>query len=151
KPSSRANRLPRSPRRSLLTGARIGHTVRRHDMEKDTARNLRVKWSAISEIKRDPRNPKQHSARQIRQIADSIKIFGCLVPVLIDRDNKILSGHGRVLALRRLGWVEVPVIRAEHLTPEKARAFSIADNRLTELSSWDERMLGEILHELSAV
>ena len=120
-------------------------------MEKDTAQNLRVEWLAISELKPDPRNPKQHCARQIRQIADSIKTFGCLVPVLIDRDNKILAGHGRVLALRGLGWVEVPAIRAEHLTPERARAFSIADNRLTELSSWDDRLLGEILHELSAV
>jgi DNA modification methylase len=120
-------------------------------MEKDPARNLRVEWLAISELKPDPRNPKQHSARQIRQIADSIKTFGCLVPVLIDRDNKILAGHGRMRALRRLGWVEVPVIRVEHLTPETARAFSIADNRLTELSTWDDRLLGEILHELSAV
>src|SRR5215472_417010 len=92
-------------------------------MEKDPARNLRVEWLAISELKPDPRNSKQHSARQIRQIADSIKTFGCLVPVLIDRDNKILAGHGRVLGLRRLGWVEVPVIRIEHLTPERARAF----------------------------
>lgn len=120
-------------------------------MEKDRGRNLRVEWLPISELKPDPRNPRQHSARQIHQIADSIKTFGCLVPVLIDRDNKILAGHGRVLGLRRLGWGEVPVIRVEHLTPEKARAFSIADNRLTELSTWDERLLGEILHELSAV
>ena len=119
-------------------------------MERDTARNLRIEWLAISELKLDPRNPKQHSARQIRQIAESIKTFGCLVPVLIDRDNKILAGHGRVLALRRLGWAEVPVIRVEHLTPERARAFSVADNRLTELSTWDERLLGEILSELSA-
>jgi len=119
-------------------------------MESDTARNLRIERLAISELKLDPRNPKQHSARQIRQIAESIKTFGCLVPVLIDRDNKILAGHGRVLALRRLGWAEVPVIRVEHLTPERARAFSVADNRLTELSTWDERLLGEILSELSA-
>ena len=119
-------------------------------MERDTARNLRIEWLAISELKLDPRNPKQHSARQIRQIAESIKTFGCLVPVLIDRDNKILAGHGRILALRRLGWAEVPVIRVEHLTPERARAFSVADNRLTELSTWDERLLGEILSELSA-
>jgi predicted phage terminase large subunit-like protein len=108
-------------------------------MESDTARNLRIERLAISELKLDPRNPKQHSARQIRQIAESIKTFGCLVPVLIDRDNKILAGHGRVLALRRLGWAEVPVIRVEHLTPERARAFSVADKRLTELSTWDER------------
>jgi DNA modification methylase len=120
-------------------------------MEKHTARNLRVEWLAIGELKPDPRNPKQHGARQIRQIAESIKTFGNLVPILIDRDRKILAGHGRVLALQRLGRAEVPVIRIEHLTPEKAQAFSIADNRLTELSTWDERLLGQILHELSGV
>jgi len=118
---------------------------------KDTARALKIESLPISELKPDPRNPKQHSDRQVKQIARSIETFGNLVPVLIDRDNKILAGHGRVLALRRLGRTEVLVIRAEHLTPEEARAFSIADNRLTELSTWDERLLGEIFRELSAV
>jgi DNA modification methylase len=120
-------------------------------MAQHSARALKIEWLAINHLNPDPRNPKQHGARQIRQIADSIKTFGNLVPILIDRDRKILAGHGRVLALQRLGQVEVPVIRIEHLTPEKARAFSIADNRLTELSTWDERLLGQILHELSAV
>jgi DNA modification methylase len=121
-------------------------------MEKDTAaRDLKIEWLPISELKPDPRNPKQHSARQIKQLALSIKTFGNLVPVLIDRENKILAGHGRVLAQQRLGRAEVPVIRIEHLTPKEARAFSIADNRLTELSTWDARLLGDIFRELSAV
>jgi DNA modification methylase len=120
-------------------------------MAKDTARDLKIEWLSITELKPDPRNPKQHSTRQIKQIAESIRTFGAIVPVLIDRENKILAGHGRLLGLQRLGRAEVPVIRIEHLTPEKARAFSVADNRLTELSTWDERLLGEILHELSAV
>jgi ParB-like chromosome segregation protein Spo0J len=120
-------------------------------MGKDTARDLKIEWLPISELKPDPRNPKRHSARQIKQIAESIKTFGYLGPLLTDRDNKILAGHGRLLALQRLGWAEVPLIRAEHLSPEKARAYSIADNRLTELSTWDEQLLGEILGELSAL
>src|SRR5437899_9822399 len=121
-------------------------------MEKDTAaRDLKIEWLPISELKPDPRNPKQHSARQIKQIAESIRPFGNLVPVLIDREKKILAGHGRMLALQRLGRTEVPVIRIEHLTPKEARAFSIADNRLTELSTWDERLLGDVFRELSAV
>jgi DNA modification methylase len=120
-------------------------------VEKGATRDLKIERLPISELKPDPRNPKQHSARQIKQIAQSIKTFGNLVPVLIDRDNNILAGHGRVLAAQRLGRTEVPVIRIEHLTPEEARAFSIADNRLTELSTWDDQMLGEIFRELSAV
>jgi DNA modification methylase len=120
-------------------------------MGKGTARDLKIEWLPISALKPDPRNPKQHSARQIKQIAQSIKTFGNLVPVLIDRENKILGGHGRVLAAQRLGRTEVPVIRIEHLTPEEARAFSVADNRLTELSTWDERLLSDIFRELSAV
>jgi DNA modification methylase len=120
-------------------------------MGKDTARDLKVEWLRISEIKPDPWNPRKHSARQIKQLTASIKTFGFLAPILTDRDNKILAGHGRLLALQRLGRVEVPVIRAEHLTPEEARAYSIADNRLTELSTWDEQLLGEILRELSAI
>jgi ParB-like chromosome segregation protein Spo0J len=120
-------------------------------MGKGTARDLKIEWLPISALKPDPRNPKQHSARQIKQIAQSIKTFGNLVPVLIDRENKILAGHGRVLAAQRLGRTEVPVIRIEHLTPEEARAFSVADNRLTELSTWDERLLSDIFRELSAV
>jgi ParB-like chromosome segregation protein Spo0J len=71
-------------------------------MEKNTARDLKIEWLPISELKPDPRNPKQHSARQIKQIAESIKTFGNLVPVLTDRNNRILAGHGRVLAAQRL-------------------------------------------------
>ena len=80
-------------------------------MEKNTARDLKIEWLPIDELKPDSRNPKQHSARQIKQIAESIKTFGNLVPVLIDRNYRILAGHGRVLAAQRLGRTQVPVIR----------------------------------------
>jgi DNA modification methylase len=120
-------------------------------MAKDTARSPTIEWLAIGELKPDPRNPRQHSPRQINEIARSIQTFGNLVPILIDRDNKILAGHGRLLAQQQLGRAEAMVIRAEHLTAVEARAFSIADNRLTEHSTWDEQLLGEILCELSAV
>src|SRR5204863_3138096 len=59
--------------------------------------------------------------------------------------------HGRVEAARRLGFREIPVIWLEHLTPEQARAFSIADNRLAQTSSWDDRLLGEVLRDLATV
>jgi hypothetical protein len=63
----------------------------------------------------------------------------------------VIAGHGRVLACGQLGWTEVPTISLEHLSPEQARAFAIADNRLTETSSWDERLLGEALRDLAVL
>jgi DNA modification methylase len=71
------------------------------------------------------------------------------VPILTDRDGNVIAGHGRLLAGRELGWTEVPTLRLDHLTPEQARVFMIADNRLTEIASWDDRLLAEQLKELS--
>jgi ParB-like chromosome segregation protein Spo0J len=73
---------------------------------------------------------------QIRQIANSIEAFGFNVPVLVDAELNVICGHGRLLACRELGWTEVPTLCLDHLTPAQARAFMIADNRLTEISSW---------------
>src|SRR5438270_9834041 len=112
---------------------------------------LRVEHVAIERLKLDSRNPRIHSDRQIKQIARSIKAFGFNVPVLADQDGYLLAGHGRVYAARRLGLRELPVIRLEHLTSEQARAFSIADNRLAETSSWDDRLLAEVLRDLASV
>ena len=106
-------------------------------------------YRPVSELKLNPRNPRVHTKRQIRQIARSIESFGFNVPVLIDSDLKVVCGHGRVLACQELGWTDVPTIRLEHLTEAQARAFMIADNRLTENSLWDDRLLGEQLKELS--
>jgi len=103
----------------------------------------------IKLLKPDPANPRRHSKKQIRQIADSIKTFGFNVPVLIDRDNSVICGHGRLVACCELGWTEVPTLRLDHLTPAQARAFMIADNRLTEIGTWDDRLLAEQLKELS--
>src|SRR5439155_3015057 len=112
---------------------------------------LRIEHVAIERLKLDSRNPRIHSDRQVKQIAGSIKAFGFNVPVLADQDGNLLAGHGRVYAARRLGLREIPVIRLEHLTPEQARAFSIADNRLSETSSWDDRLLAEVFRDLAAV
>jgi hypothetical protein len=118
-------------------------------MYQERAKPLSIEHLRVSSLRLDPQNPRQHSARQIGQIARSIESFGFNVPVLVDRDNKVLAGHGRVQALQRLGRSEAPVIRLEHLTPAQAKAFNIADNRLTETASWNDRLLGEVLQELS--
>jgi DNA modification methylase len=108
-----------------------------------------VVYRPIGELKLEPRNPRAHSTRQIRQIARSIETFSFCVPVLVDATLKVVAGHGRVAAARVLGLNEVPTIRLEHLSEAQARAFMIADNRLTENSTWDDHLLAEQLQELS--
>jgi DNA modification methylase len=103
----------------------------------------------VEELKPDPNNPRRHSKKQVRQIAASIEAFGFNVPILIDREGKVIAGHGRLAACHELGWSEVPTLRLDHLTPAQARAFMIADNRLTEISTWDDRLLAEQLKDLS--
>src|ERR1700687_5250380 len=110
---------------------------------------IEVVYRPIDLLQPDPRNARRHSRKQIRQIADSIRAFGFNVPILVDAELKVIAGHGRLLACRELGRAEVPTISLEHLTKAQARAFMIADNRLTEIASWDDRLLGEQLRELS--
>jgi len=115
----------------------------------NAARRLQVKYRPIGDLYLDPKNARLHRAKQVRQIADSIKAFGFNVPILTDAGGQIIAGHGRFLAARRLGLTEAPTIRIEHLTAPQRRAFMIADNRLTEISQWDDRLLAEQLKELS--
>jgi hypothetical protein len=84
-----------------------------------------------------------------RQLARSIEAFGFNVPVLIDANMNVIAGHGRVMACQELGRKEVPTICLDHLSSAQAKAFMIADNRLSENSIWDERLLAEQLKELS--
>jgi len=102
---------------------------------------LGLEYCSIESLTLDPENARVHKPAQIKQIAASIDAFNFNVPILVDRDGKVLAGHGRLLACRKLGRQEIPVIRLEHLSPAQARAFSIAENRLTELSSWNETVL----------
>jgi DNA methylase/ParB-like nuclease domain len=112
-------------------------------------RGLQTVELDLKALRLDPKNPRRHHVSQVRQIARSIKAFGFNVPLLIDQHGMILAGHGRFLAAQQLGLSCAPVIRLDHLTPAQARAFSIADNRLTENASWDDQLLGEIFLELS--
>jgi hypothetical protein len=96
-------------------------------------------------------NPRTHSKKQIRQIAASIEQFGFINPVLIDRDGRIVAGHGRVEAAKLLGLNTVPTICLETLTEAEIRAYVIADNRLAELAGWDQEMLAIELQGLIAL
>jgi DNA modification methylase len=95
------------------------------------------------------RNSRSHSESQVAQIAGSIREFGFTNPVLIDADNGIIAGHGRVMAAGVLGLASVPCIRLAHLTDTQKRAYIIADNKLALNAGWDEEMLGLELGELA--
>ena len=115
------------------------------------APRLEIVYRPIAELKLDPRNPRHHSRKQIRQLARSIETFGFTVPALVDGTGNVIAGHGRILACRELGWAEIPTIPLEPLSDPKRRALMIADNRLAENASWDEQLLGEQLRDLSLV
>jgi hypothetical protein len=87
------------------------------------------------------RNSRTHSEAQISKIAASIREFGFLNPVIVDGDNGIIAGHGRILAAQRLGMESVPTVEASHLTEAQKRAYIIADNRLALDAGWDDEML----------
>jgi len=111
----------------------------------------KIEYIPIAELHPSVRNARTHSKKQIRQIADSIEVFGFTNPVLIDGDQTILAGHGRVEAARLLGMDDIPCIRLEHMTPEQKRAYALADNKLALNAGWDEDLLAEELGELHAL
>jgi len=88
------------------------------------------------------RNSRTHSEAQVAQIAGSIREFGFTNPILIDADNGIIAGHGRVMAAQKLGLDKVPCVRLGHLTETQKRAYIIADNKLALNAGWDEELLG---------
>jgi ParB-like chromosome segregation protein Spo0J len=94
------------------------------------------------------RNARSHSHQQIGQIARSIERFGLVNPILIDHANQIVAGHGRVEAAKWLGLEQVPVLRVTHLSAAERRAYALVDNRLAELSGWDDEILAIELQEL---
>jgi ParB-like nuclease domain len=104
---------------------------------------------AITDLKPDPRNPRTHDRAQIRAIARSIEAFGFNAPILINKHKQIIAGHGRLEAAKLTGCEQVPVICLEHLTDAQARAYMLADNKLTDRSSWDDAALAANLKELS--
>ena len=110
---------------------------------------ISIRNQPLADIRLDPKNPRAHSKRQVQQIAKSIQTFGFNVPILVDANLNVIAGHGRVMACRELGLIKVPTISLDHLTPAQAKAYMIADNRLTENSTWDDKLLAENLKELS--
>jgi len=93
-------------------------------------------------------NSRTHSDEQIAQIASSIKEFGWTNPILVDGENGIIAGHGRLMAARKLGYTEVPTIELKDLTETQRKAYIIADNKLALSAGWDNEMLRLELAEI---
>lgn len=107
------------------------------------------KAAKVAELIPYARNSRTHSDAQVGKIAASIREFGFLNPVIIDGQNGIIAGHGRVMAAQKLGLETVPVIEASHLTEAQRRAYVIADNRLALDAGWDEELLRVEFAELA--
>jgi DNA modification methylase len=103
---------------------------------------------AVHVLRPNPRNPRTHSKKQTAKIAQSISTCGFLNPIIVDKDNVVLAGHGRLEAARSLGLARVPIIRVNHLTDAQKRAYLIADNRIAEEAGWDRQLLAIELEEL---
>jgi hypothetical protein len=110
---------------------------------------LTVVWRRVETLRPDPTNPRFHSTKQIRQLARSIAAFGFNVPILVDRGLRVIAGHGRLMAAQELGLTEIPTILLDHLNEARTRSFMIADNRLAEGVSWNDRLLVQQLKEVS--
>ncbi len=122
------------------------------------AEKIRPAWFMPETMERVPigelvpyaRNARTHSESQIAALRASLREFGFVAPVLIDRDRNIIAGHGRVLAAKAEGMDEVPCVLVEHLTDAQRRAYILADNRLAEQSGWNTEMLALELGEMRA-
>lgn len=111
---------------------------------------MKIEQKLISELIPYANNARTHNAEQITQIASSIKEFGFNNPILIDKNNGIIAGHGRLEAAKKLGLTEAPTIRLEHLTDSQRKAYILADNRIAINSGWDTELLSLELKDLDA-
>lgn len=104
----------------------------------------------IASLKNAPQNSRRHSAAQIDQIVASMTKFGWTIPVLIDEAGEIIAGHARVTAARKLGFATAPCIVASGWSADQKEAYQITDNRLAELSEWDNDILTAQIKRLNA-
>lgn len=107
-----------------------------------------IVYKNIKDLKPYKKNAKKHPKEQVEQIANSIKEFGFTQPVLIDKNNCVVAGHGRILGAKKAGLKEVPTLCLDDLTPEQIKAYRLADNKLNE-SEWDAKLLDEEVSMLS--
>ena len=110
--------------------------------------DLAIEYRQVNDLIPYARNARTHSDKQVAEIAASIREFGWTNPILVDGENGITAGHGRVLAARKLGLESVPVIELSHLTPIQRQAYVLADNKLSLNAGWDDELLALELADL---
>lgn len=108
-----------------------------------------MEYVDINDIAPYPFNPRKN-AEAVESLANTIRTFGFLIPVVIDKDNVLVAGHTRVEAAKRLSLTEVPAVRVDHLTDEQVNAFRLIDNKVAELAKWDFDMLAGEINKLSS-
>lgn len=108
---------------------------------------LEIKYVDIDDIKPYENNPRFND-NAVEYVKNSIKEFGFKVPMILDKDNKIVTGHTRYKASLELGLKEIPVIYADDLTEEQIKAFRLADNKVSEVAEWDWELLDEELEDI---
>ena len=113
--------------------------------------DLAIEHRMIESLIPYARNARTHSDRQIAEIAASIRAFGWTNPILVDGENGVIAGHGRLLAARKLGLSLVPVIELSGLSEPERRAYVLADNKLALNAGWDEAMLAAEVADLVAL
>ena len=109
---------------------------------------MQIEQLSVKKLLPYARNSRTHSDEQVGQIASSIKEFGFTNPILIDAENQIIAGHGRLMAANRLQMKEVPCIRLSHLSESQKRAYIIADNKLALNAGWDDELLALEIKDL---
>ena len=108
---------------------------------------MNVIYKNIKELKPYKKNAKKHNKEQVEQIANSIKEFGFTQPVIIDKNNEVVAGHGRILGAKKAGLKQVPTVCLDDLTEEQIKAYRLVDNKLNE-SEWDNDLLKQSLEEI---
>lgn len=116
-------------------------------MDKKQTKPLKITEIGVGSIVEYENNPRDNDAA-VDFVAESIKQFGFKVPLVIDQNNEIITGHTRLRAAKRLGMRKVPCIRADDLTPEQIKAFRLADNKTSELAVWD---MTKLANEMSVI
>jgi ParB-like chromosome segregation protein Spo0J len=112
---------------------------------------LQVEYRELDSLIPYAKNARTHSEEQVLKIAGSIKAFGWTNPILVDGENGVIAGHGRISAARKLGMSMVPVIELAGMSENQKRAYIITDNRTAELAGWDNELLALELGDLAAL
>ena len=110
-------------------------------MDTNLLSKLNLTYTLVSELKENQQNPRIHSKKQIKKLESSIETFGLNVPLVVDKDNIVISGNAVLRAAKNLGLKEVPTVKVEHLSGTKRKAFILAVNKIAEEAGWDNSIL----------